>query len=192
MPRIKTPVLATREAFDATVADCVRLRQEIDLLNAREAKATQRVVAAFSLKREPLETALKAQASLAEKYADAHRDELLPVKDRKSADIGPATIGYRTGNPATKTLSKKWTWDAVLAALKLHELDAYIATKEDVAKAKILADRTADETLGVEVLTNAKGKPVALAVVGIRIDQDECFYIEPKATTTATIKAEAA
>lgn len=192
MARIKTPVLATRAAFDATVADCVRLQQEIDLLNARAAKATQRVVAAFATKRAPLETALKAQAGLAEKYADAHRDELLPIKDRKSADIGPATIGYRTGNPSTKTLAKTWTWEKVLAALKLHQLDAYIATKEDVAKAKILADRKPDEKLGVEVLTNAKGKPVALAVVGIRIDQAECFYIEPKATTTPTIKAEAA
>lgn len=192
MPRIKTPVLETREEFDATVAKCVRLRQELDLLAVREAKATQRIVAAFAEKRTPLEMELKAQASLAEKYADDHRAELLPVKDRKSADVGPALIGYRTGNPTTKTLGKAWTWEKVLAALKLHKLGAYVATKEEVAKAKILADRKADEKLRVEVLINADGDPVALSTVGVRVDQDEVFYIEPKTDTTPTIKAEVA
>lgn len=192
MPRIKTPTLETRAEFDATVADCVRLRQEIDLLDAREAKATQRVVSAFAAKRTPLEMELKAKAALAEKYADNHRAELLTVKDRKSADIGPGVIGYRVGNPTTKTLGRAWTWEKVLAALKANKLDAYVATKEEVAKAKILADRKADAQLNVEVLTNSEGKPVALSVVGVCIEQDEVFYIEPKTDTTPTIKAEAA
>jgi phage host-nuclease inhibitor protein Gam len=192
MARIKTPILESRDEFDATVADCVRLQQAIDLLNAREARAKQRVIDAFNARRTPLEDKLKAQSALAEKYADAHRAELLPSAERKSADIGPATIGYRNGNPKTKIIGKAWTEEKVIAALKAQKLTAYIATKEDIAKAKILADRKPSACVGVDVLTNSEGQIVALSVVGLVIAQDEVFYIEPKTDTTPTIKAEAA
>lgn len=182
--RIKVTALSTRAEFDETVNRCVELQTQIDLLNARKARAQKRVLDAFAIKIEPLETEQKLLAGQAEKYADDHRDEILPKK-LKSAQTTLGTFGYRTGNPTTKTLSK-WTWDKVVEALKLEKLAAYIISKPEPAKAKILADGKDG------ILTNADGQPVALSKVGIKIDQGEVFYIEPKTDGTPTIKAEAA
>jgi phage host-nuclease inhibitor protein Gam len=182
--RIKAPALKTRAEFDETVDRCVALQTKIDLLNARQARAQKRVLDAFAVKIEPLETEQKLLAAQAAKYADEHRDEILPTK-AKSAQTTLGTFGYRTGNPATKTLSK-WTWEKVVEALKLEKLTAYIVSKPEPAKAKILADGKDG------ILCNADGMPVALSKVGIKIDQGEVFYIEPKTEGTPTIKAEAA
>jgi phage host-nuclease inhibitor protein Gam len=183
--RIKAPALKTRAEFDETVDRCVELQNKLDLLTARQARAQQRVLAAFALKMEPIETELKLRAAEAEKYADEHRAEIIPDKS-KSAQTALGTFGYRTGNPTTKTLSKAWTWEKIIEALKASKLGAYLVNKPEVAKAKILADGKTG------ILTNAEGQPVALSAVGIKIDQGEVFYIEPKTDGTPTIKAEAA
>lgn len=142
------------------------------------------MIAAFAVKMTPLENELHLLVGQAEKYAEENRKELLPGKE-KSASTGGGTFGFRTGNRTTKTLSK-WTWEKVVEALRANKLTAYIVNKPEPSKVKILADAKDG------ILTNEAGEPVALSQVGIKIDQGEVFYIEPKTEGTPTIKAEAA
>jgi phage host-nuclease inhibitor protein Gam len=99
-----------------------------------------------------------------ETYAIENREELFSKK--KSMDTAHGTIGFRTGTPKLKT-QKGFTWAAVLALLKTTN-KAYVRTTEEVAKDKLLTDR---ETKKAQEL---------MQKVGIRVDQDETFFVEPK------------
>jgi phage host-nuclease inhibitor protein Gam len=110
-----------------------------------------------------LEREIGEKLSLAQEYCDAHRD-LFP-KDRKSIEVLHAVVGYRTGTPKLK-LARGWTWDRTLEKLQANRVMRWIRTKAEVNKDAILTDRDAT--------------PAVLEVYGVRIVQDETFYVEPK------------
>ena len=97
-------------------------------------------------------------------YATENREELFSKK--KSMETAHGLLGFRTGTPKLKT-RKGFTWSAVLELLRQFD-PAYIRTSEEVAKDKLLADRE-DEQM-----------PELMQKVGIMVDQDETFYVEPK------------
>lgn len=75
-------------------------------------------------------------------------------------------LGFRTGTPKLKT-RKGFTWAAVLELLKEFN-PAYIRTTDEVAKDKLLADRDNEQM------------PDLMQKVGVMVDQDETFFVEPK------------
>lgn len=104
-------------------------------------------------------------------WAEAHREEF---GKRKSMEFLNGMIGWRTGTHKLKTLAK-WTWDRVLDKIKsLPAMKDYVRTKEEVAKETIIADR---DHLGPEML----------AAIGVRVAQDETFYVEPKLTEVESV-----
>lgn len=119
-----------------------------------------------------------------EKYADT-LDELQTVKDRsfdemqayaldnrddfgkrKSIEMAHGVLGFRTGTPKLKTL-KGFTWASATKLIKAF-MPAYIRTVEEPAKDRLLADREVPEVLN------------QFQKVGIYVDQDESFFVEPK------------
>ena len=97
-------------------------------------------------------------------YATENRDELFSKK--KSMETAHGVLGFRTGTPKLKT-RKGFTWSAVLVLLK--ELNpAYVRTSDEVAKDKLLADRDNEEM------------PELMQKVGVMVEQDETFFVEPK------------
>jgi phage host-nuclease inhibitor protein Gam len=108
-------------------------------------------------------THLESQTELIRAWAEANPSEF----KGKSADFVHAQIGWRTGQPTLKTLAG-WTWDRVLEKLKgLPNLLQYIRIKEEVNKQSIIGDR---EGFG----------PDGLRLIGVRVVQEESFFIEPK------------
>ena len=97
-------------------------------------------------------------------YATENRDELFTK--RKSMETTHGVIGFRTGTPQVKT-RKGFTWAAVLELLK-EFAPTYVRTKDEPAKDKLLADRELDEM------------PELMKKVGVYVDQDETFFVEPK------------
>lgn len=96
-------------------------------------------------------------------FAENNRDEF---GKKKSIDFQHGVLGFRTGTPKLKTL-KGFTWASVLGLLKVH-LPTYVRTIEEPAKDRLLSDREEPETA-------QKFKDV-----GIYVDQDETFFVEPK------------
>lgn len=96
-------------------------------------------------------------------YAINNRDDF---GNRKSMEMAHGSIGFRTGTPKLKT-AKGFTWASTLTLVQAL-LPAYTRKTVEIAKDKILANRT-DEKLLAE-----------LPKVGIIIDQDETFFVEPK------------
>lgn len=97
-------------------------------------------------------------------YATENKEALFTKK--KSMETTHGVFGFRTGTPKLK-LRKGFTWSAVLELLKEFDI-SYIRTSEEVAKDKLLADRD-NETM-----------PNLMTKVGVVVDQDEGFFVEPK------------
>ena len=85
---------------------------------------------------------------------------------KKSLEMLHGVFGFRTGTPILKT-RKGFTWAAVTNLLK-EFLPSYVRTKEEPAKDKLISDRDIPEV--AEMFPN----------VGVFVDQDETFYVEPK------------
>jgi len=86
--------------------------------------------------------------------------------NKKSMDLTHGVIGFRTGTPKLKT-RKGFTWASCLNLVK-EFLPAYIRVEEEIAKDRLIADREVPE------ISNQFAK------VGILVDQDEIFFVEPK------------
>jgi phage host-nuclease inhibitor protein Gam len=137
----------------------IRLRS----LQARKETALKAVDNQFA---EDIEVACAATAGAFEKiklWADANPAEFGKLK---SLVLTHGTIGWRAGQPALKTLPG-WTFDRVLDVLKARKLIGYLREKWEVNKQTLLADRDA---IGVDKLRE----------IGLRVAQDETFFVEPK------------
>lgn len=165
--RIKAPAITTRTEFLAAVDELARIEVE---LRQQEAERDAQIQAARDRISPFIDLLTEERTRLilsAEKYAEAHRDELLPGK-AKSAETPLATYGFRIGLPTLKTL-KGWNWDKVLCALRALRWRKLIRVKYEPDKDAI------------------KRLPAArLAEIGCRIDQAEAFYVEPKEQPSAT------
>ena len=115
-----------------------------------------------------LQSAKDDQFAILDEYA---RQNPQLFEKRRSIEFVHGILGYRTGTPKLK-LTKGSTWLKVLDNLK-HYLPAYIRTSEEPAKDRLLADRDLADVKEV------------MPKVGIYVDQDETFFVEPKKEETA-------
>lgn len=199
--RLKPTPLATRADFEANIDALLALEAQQRKIAAERDAELLAVTARYDERLAPIELQIKGRLALLSAYAETHRAELLPGKDSKSTTIGLARVGWRIGNRAVVLMSKVTT-DHVINALKAIGLDCYVAKKEEIARQQILADCKDDKTLQVEAVDPCgqvvvqDGKPVTktvpLAEVGLRIKQEETFYIEPLSEDGKALKAEAA
>lgn len=204
MTRIKAKAITTREEFTAAVASAADHDLMIRYIVARRDRAIARLQKKFGEKITPHEVERDAQIALAEKYADAHRKELLPDETKKkSVELKTATYGYRTGNRKVGWLYKVTEENAV-ASLEGLRLDRFVRTVKEVDKAGLLAASADDKTVtrvvldpvGNEVIDPATQQPkteaVLLSNAGIKITQAETFYVEAKVESATAIKPQEA
>lgn len=164
--RVKKTVLSgiTREQADTAFA-------EFAAQDAREQKITASMDEQITRIREKYQPDLKACADAKEKAFDTIRVYALENRDvlfskKKSVETVYGVFGFRTGTPKLKT-KKGFTWPAVTELLKIH-LPSYLRTTVEPAKDLLLASR--DEKEINEHFDE----------VGIYVDQDETFFVEPK------------
>lgn len=90
-------------------------------------------------------------------------------KDKKSIDFAFGTIGFRMGNFKLALLSRAWNWDKCLQAVR-SVLPNFIRNKPEIDKEALIAQR--DEPV-IEF---------ALKQCGMKVAQDESFFVEPNLT----------
>ncbi len=172
MARITPKKITGEVAFFEAVDKVARIEVQLAGIKARRDKEIQAVHEKFKPDLEPLEDQRDLTAKLAEEYAAEHRGELLP-KDSKSAESTQAFFGFRLGQPTMKTLSKKWNWEKITEALKSAYGDRFLRYKIEPDKEKLRSE-----------LNDAE-----LAEVGLRVDQEDRFYIEPKTESGTRVTA---
>ena len=111
-------------------------------------------------------------------WAEANPQEF--TKGRKSIEFLAGILGFRTGTPKLSLLSRAWTWEKALEQV-LAKGFQFTRTKVELDKDSVLA-----------FYANAKdAKDLAairsdvLAPCGMKVVQDESFYVEPKLTDPA-------
>jgi phage host-nuclease inhibitor protein Gam len=177
MSRIKltAPVLTSRAQAEAMAREIVELQiQQRTATNELDAGITS-LKQNFEGRLSAINKTLGEKSSVLQAWAEANPSEF---QGRKSLDMTHAVVGWRTGQPQAKTLAG-WTWDRVLEKILTLGWEPYVRRKEEVNKQQLVADR--------ELL-----KPEELRSIGVRVIQDESFFIEPKLTDqTPTIQAAA-
>lgn len=111
-----------------------------------------------------LKTAKDGAFEKLQHFAQANPDQFTK---KKSLEMTQGVIGFRT-TPESVGKVKGFTWDAVTNMLK-EFLPDYVRTKEEPNKESILKDKEQIQHL--------------FPKVGIKIEQSETFYVEPKKET---------
>lgn len=179
MPRIKkdvTPAITTIDQATTLVREIVEIEvQRRHLRNERDGRKLQ-IDEAYESKLAPLDAESKLKLGQAQEFFDS-RPELFAK--RKSIEFDTATVGYRTATPSLKTL-RGWTWKKVLDAFLAHGFfKAFVRQINEVDKEAVLARR--DQLHSHD-----------LALVGVRVEQTETFYVDPKLERFETKLKEAA
>jgi phage host-nuclease inhibitor protein Gam len=162
--RLKAPSISTRAQFDGCVDDLARTLVVLRKLEARRDEKLQAIRAEWEPSVREAGARVEALTLLVEKYAEEHREELLPGKV-KSGETSLAVFGFRLGNPTLKLLNKQCSWEGVVLACKALKLFDFIRKFEEPDKDKI-------KTANLE--------PETLKALGVKIAQSEAFYVEPK------------
>ena len=91
--------------------------------------------------------------------------------NKKSIIFTQGVIGFRTGTPKLKTLAG-YTFARVLDCLRSVSWGkAFISIKEDVGKAELISAYSSQSITAEE-----------LRQIGVKVDQDETFFVEPAVT----------
>jgi phage host-nuclease inhibitor protein Gam len=151
----------TREEMENCVREICALTIRQDGLMADMDTDLQRVRDRYQIDLAEVEMNLKTELDRAHDWAERHPEEFAT---KKSVAFVHGTAGFRTGTPKLKTLSGM-TWEKVLDVME-RLFPEYVRRKNEVDKDKIIADR--------EVLP-----PNDLKAMGVKVVQDESFYVEP-------------
>lgn len=174
--KIKTTTPKTREDIEALVGDLAAAKIEQQGLTAEMDAEIAMVRTRFEAGLALLTERLNVMTEVAHLWAQAHPEEFAK---RKSLEFTQGVIGFRTTPHKLKLLSK-WTWAKVLEKMEpMNFWRAYIRTKKEVDKEALIANRD-----GLP--------PENLAGIGVKIVQDEEFFIEPKLTAVETRQTAAA
>jgi phage host-nuclease inhibitor protein Gam len=134
------------------------------------AKIDQQVIKIREQQAEQLQKLTEKRDLCFDRIQDYAEDNAKMFVAKRSVDLSHGTIGFRTGTPKLKLVSKRFTWASVTELLS-DKLPAYVRKIMEPAKDKIIADR---DKIDVEKLEKC----------GITIDQEEKFFIELKKEET--------
>jgi phage host-nuclease inhibitor protein Gam len=165
--RIKNtqPVIRTREALESLIGEIAALKNQQRLLTAAMDGQIQEIRGQYEAQLTVQNEALDEKVERARAWSEANPREFGAAR---SIETMHGVLGWRTGQPALKTLPG-WTFDRVLQTLKSLGAPGYIRVKEEVHKQNLLSDR---EAIGAEKLRE----------IGLRVVQEETFFVEPKLT----------
>lgn len=165
--KIKLPTITTRDETEIVMNELALIANNKRTLTARLDAAVLKIQenAAPGLSQCDEEMNLKSEALRA--WAEANPHEF--TKGRKSIDFLSGVLGFRTGTPKLALLSRSWNWEKVLAAVQAT-LPAFVRSKPEVDKEALINQRDEESIMW------------ALPHVGLKVTQDESFYVEPKLT----------
>lgn len=177
--KLEPCIISSRAALETVVADIVRLK-----LEHAQATATMEQEIADVQKRHQenlLAVARQIEAREAGVFVYCQKNRTLLFPEKKSLNLLLATVGFEMTPPRVEKLNGKDTFGKI--GLRLENLDwgaAYVRYPDpEVNKEKILADR-------------AQLKPEQLQEAGLKIEQDENFFLRPKSEIAEQSVREAA
>lgn len=171
--KVKLPTLTTREEAEAALNELALTENNRRKLIAQRDAAVLRIEENIAPDIAACETAIKDKTDALRAWAEANVDTF--PKGLKSIVLVSGRIGFRTGTPKLKLLSG-WNWDKVLEAIEALGFQ-FIRNKPEVDKEAII-------TFASSQTDRAAVDLKVLRPIGVKLIQDESFYVEPKLTDT--------
>lgn len=113
---------------------------------------------------EPQRSLIEDYKKRVESFCNANKGDFIK---QRSNNMTHGVVGFRNNPPKVVQLSKKWTVKSSMEFIKKLFNGKYVRSKDEINKDQVLADYAAG------IVDDSK-----LAAVGLRIDNDETFYIE--------------
>lgn len=165
--------LATLAEFEQCINSIADLTTQRDKAQAKLDKAILSAREQYGQPVETLNNLIAAKLAQAEQFATRNRESLI-TDGTKSAETGKARWGWRLGNPTLVLLSRKFTWRAVVDKLRDLGMTTYLKLSDPKPDKDKLKAELDDEQL---------------ATLGLRIEQTEAFWVEPKTDTAERINS---
>lgn len=178
MKKQKPEVILTRAGLDAAVTAHVQSRLAYTALLVKMEEEKTAVDKSYASDLTRLNTALELSFAAVSNYCALHRGELLPdEKRRKSFETINAILGY-ADNPPTLGKTTNETFEQIaqrLAGLVFKEGMATLDCAGFVREKLELNKETIKDAITADLL-----QPRHLKVMGLKLTQEERFFIEPK------------
>lgn len=165
-------IIETREEMERIIGEIAQLVIDQSAVKDELDGRLLEIRAQYETRLTELADAIDAKLPIAQDWAERNREAF---GNKKSIEGVHAVFGFRTGTPKLKTLAG-WTWDSVKAWLINHN-EPYTRTEVAINKEAIITDR---EILGEN----------GLKKMGIRVVQDEIFFVDPKRESAPEIGKE--
>ncbi|MDR3427826.1 host-nuclease inhibitor Gam family protein [Silvimonas sp.] len=172
--KITLPNITTRDEAESVMNELALAETNKRTLTSRLDAAVLKLQDEAAVGIGECDTSIAAKVDALRAWAESHPEDF--PKDRKSIVFLSGTLGFRTGTPKLALLSRAWKWEMVLNAV-LARAFAFTRTTTELDKEAILAFAASEpdkEALETKVL-----KPI-----GVKVVQEESFYVEPKLTNT--------
>lgn len=166
LPQI--PVPQSRDDAESLMNDLAATVNNQRVLTAHRDAEILRVNETYATDIALCEQTMQQYTETLRAWAEANPDQF--PKDRKSIKMLSGTLGFRTGTPKLALLSRSWTWEKVLNATWNYYV-GWVRHKPELDKEVILASHAAKEALDQD-----------LKAIGLRVTQDESFFVEPDLT----------
>lgn len=175
--KIKLPTLTTRDDAEFAMNTLAMLVISQRKLIADRDAAVLRINENTAVPLASCESQIASLTDQLRAWSEANPSEF--PKNAKSIKLTSGILGFRTGTPKLSLISRAWSWEKVLTAMKqISEMAAgFIRTKEGVNK---------EELIGFYSLPEYKPHAERdLRRIGLKVTQDETFYVEPDLTKLA-------
>ena len=166
--KVEIDTIITREEADALVADIAGCENNRRVIQAKLDKEKLELESKYASEFELIDERVKQDRDALKGWA-GQNPQLFEKK--KSYEFACGTVGFRTGMPALKPLNKSWNMDKALQATMQH-LPNFIIGKPVIDSAGLIAQREDPDIIA------------QLPKCGLRIVQQETFYVDPKLADT--------
>lgn len=163
MPRVKVAsvnVAQTKDEAEARIERIGQLQRQITKIETTMNEKLSRIRTEHETQAAPLNTEIEQLVAEVQPWCEANRAELCKGK-KKTAALTSGEVSWRIAPPKVVVRGV----EAVIKALKKHDLARFVRTKEEINKPAILAEPQAVE-----------------GIAGISITQTEEFVIKPHQT----------
>lgn len=168
--RLTNAVVATRAEAETLLGEVCSDTAELNALKAELDAQITDLRKEYEGYIDTLAKAIERKSGLLQQWADGSPEEF---GAKKSIEFLHGRIGFRTGNPQLKTVTG-WTFKRVLEVVQ----KTFVRVKEELDKEAILS-------------AHARGEldDKTLKACGLRVVQEEAFFVEPKLEQVATTAA---
>lgn len=169
--KVPLPTLTTRDQAESAMTALAAQVNDQRILTALRDDEILAINVRYEANLAKVSADIKQHTDALRAWAEASPDQF--PKDRKSIQLTSGTLGFRIGNPKLALLSRAFNWDRVVAQIEAYWPE-FLRLKKEVDKEAVLS-----------MHSQATDKTVAdaeLKRLGLKVTQDETFFIEPDLT----------